>query len=177
MLLKMIHFSDRENETNSDRLYKIRPVLDMLNNSFQQTYTVGQEMVIDESIIPRRGRLEFRQYIPTKSNKYGKKLFNLCSPNGYTWKCQLYTGRTEEQRPAGLGIGETVVLALTEGLLDEGRTLYTDNLYTSCPLAKILLTKSKHLVGTLRRSIKHLPKDVKTKKLNMNTLGKRLMMG
>ncbi|KAG5864095.1 hypothetical protein JTB14_010707 [Gonioctena quinquepunctata] len=165
MLLRMIHFSDRENETNNDRLYKIRPVLDMLNNSFQQTYTVGQEMVIDGSMIPWRGRLKFRQYIPTKSHKYGVKLFKLCSPSGYTWKCQIYTGRTEEQRPAGLGIGETVVLALTEGLLDKGRTLYTDNFYTSCPLAKILLTKSTHLVGTLRRSRKHLPKDVKTKKL------------
>ncbi|KAG5886203.1 hypothetical protein JTB14_012570 [Gonioctena quinquepunctata] len=165
MLLRMIHFSDRENETNNDRLYKIRPVLDMLNNSFQQTYTVGQEMVIDESMIPWRGRLKFRQYIPTKIHKYGVKLFKLCSPSGYTWKCQIYTGRTEEQRPAGLGIGETVVLALTEGLLDEGRTLYTDNFYTSCPLAKILLTKSTHLVGTLRRPRKHLPKDVKTKKL------------
>ncbi|KAG5883366.1 hypothetical protein JTB14_022931 [Gonioctena quinquepunctata] len=54
----------------------------------------------------------------------------------------------------GLGIGETVVLALTEGLLDEGRTLYTDNFYTST-----------HLVGTLRRSRKHLPKDVKAEKL------------
>ncbi|KAG5868230.1 hypothetical protein JTB14_014176 [Gonioctena quinquepunctata] len=165
MLLRMIHFSDRENETNNDRLYKIRPVLDMLNNSFQQTYTVGQEMVINESMIPWRGRLKFRQYIPTKSHKYGAKLFKLCSPSGYTWKCQIYTGRTEEQRPAGLGIGETVVLTLTEGLLNEGRTLYTDNFYTSCPLAKILLTKSTHLVGTLRRSRKHLPKDVKTKKL------------
>ncbi|KAG5878432.1 hypothetical protein JTB14_015917 [Gonioctena quinquepunctata] len=130
MLLRMIHFSDRENETNNDRLYKIRPVLDMLNNSFQQPYTVGQEMVIDESMIPWRGRLKFRQYIPTKIHKYGVKLFKLCSPSGYTWKCQIYTGRTEEQRPAGLGIGETVVLALTEGLLDEGRTLYTDNFYT-----------------------------------------------
>ncbi|KAG5886405.1 hypothetical protein JTB14_030764 [Gonioctena quinquepunctata] len=131
----------------------------------KQTYTVGQEMVIDESMIQWRGRLKFRQYIPTKIHKYGVKLFKLCSPSGYTWKCQIYTGRTEEQRPAGLGIGETVVLALTEGLLDEGRTLYTDNFYTSCPLAKILLTKSTHLVGTLRRPRKHLPKDVKTKKL------------
>ncbi|KAG5883488.1 hypothetical protein JTB14_013132 [Gonioctena quinquepunctata] len=103
MLLRMIHSSDRENETNNDRLYKIRPVLDMLNNSFQQTYTMRQEMVIDESMIPWRGRLKFRQYIPTKSHKYGVKLFKLCSPSGYTWKCQIYTGRTEEQRPAGLG--------------------------------------------------------------------------
>ncbi|KAG5883710.1 hypothetical protein JTB14_012416 [Gonioctena quinquepunctata] len=122
-------------------------------------------MVINESMIPWRGRLKFRQYIPTKSHKYGVKLFKLCSPSGYTWKCQIYTGRTEGQRPAGLGIGETVVLASTEGLLDEGSTLYTDNFYTSCPSAKILLTKSTHLVGTLRQSRKHLPKDVKTKKL------------
>ncbi|KAG5865578.1 hypothetical protein JTB14_014080 [Gonioctena quinquepunctata] len=122
-------------------------------------------MVIDESMIPWRGKLKFRQYIPTESHKYGVKLFELCSPSDYTWKCQIYTERTEEQRPAGLGIGETVVLALTERLLDEGRTLYMNNFYTSCPLAEIILTESTHLVGTRRRSRKHLPKDVKTKKL------------
>lgn len=165
MLLRMIHFSDPENNINNDRLYKIRHVLDILNTSFQQIYTIGKEMVIDESMIPWRGRLKFRQYIPSKSHKYGVKLFKLCSPNGYTWKCQVYTGRTEEPRPAGFGIAESIVMSLAEGLLNEGRTLYTDNFYTSCPLARILLTKSTHLVGTLRRSRKYLPKNITTKKL------------
>ncbi|CAH1989337.1 unnamed protein product [Acanthoscelides obtectus] len=116
-------------------------------------------------MIPWRGRLKFRQYIPSKSHKYGVKLFKLCSPNGYTWKCLIFTGRSEEQRPAGLGIGESVVLTLTEGFLNEGKILYTDNFHTRCPLATILLTKSTHLVGTLRRSRKYLPKDITTKNL------------
>ena len=165
MLLRMIHFSDRENETTGDKLYKIKPVLDIMNNSFQLSYMVGRKMVIDESMIPWRGRLKFRQYIPTKSHKYGIKIFKLCSPNVYTWKFEMYTGRQEENRAAGLGVGESVVLKLTEKLLDEGRILYTDNFYTSCPLARILLNRNTHLVGTLRRTRKYLPKDIMTKKL------------
>ncbi|KAJ8947327.1 hypothetical protein NQ314_008629 [Rhamnusium bicolor] len=116
-------------------------------------------MVIGESMIPWRGRLNFRQYIPSKSHKYGVKLFKICSTDGYTWKCEVYTGRNKKnRRPAGLGIRESVVLSLAEGLLDEGRVLYTDNFYTSCPLARTVLSRNTHLVGTLKRNRKYLPK-------------------
>lgn len=51
-------------------------------------------------------------------------------------------------------------MALTDGLLDEGRTVYTDNYYTSIPLAYRLRRRKTHLVGTLRANRKYLPKDV-----------------
>ena len=52
-----------------------------------------------------------------------------------------------------------------DGLLDSGRTLYTDNWYTSVPLAKTLINRDTHLVGTLRSNRKDIPKEVIQKKL------------
>ncbi|KAK9679066.1 Transposase IS4 [Popillia japonica] len=54
---------------------------------------------------------------------------------------------------------------LMEDLLDHGRTLCTDNYYTSVALADELLDHKTHLIGTLRSNRKINPKIVIDKKL------------
>ncbi|CAG5055676.1 unnamed protein product [Parnassius apollo] len=56
-------------------------------------------------------------------------------------------------------------MSLVKDLLDENRILYTDNYYTSIPLAYRLKHRKTNLVGTLRLNRKHLPKDLVTQKL------------
>ncbi|KAJ8957608.1 hypothetical protein NQ314_006534 [Rhamnusium bicolor] len=51
-------------------------------------------------------------------------------------------------------------------LLGSGRTLFTDNWYTSVGLARKLATRGTHLVGTLRSNRKCNPKAVITASLN-----------
>lgn len=165
ILLRMLHFSDNSIPNENDRLRKINPLLNLLQSTFQEVYTIGKKMVIDESMVPWRGRLSFRQYIPGKRHKYGVKLFKICSPDGFTWKIQIYCGKSEG---SGSGLAEKVVMHLCEGLLEEGRILYTDNFYTSIPLAKNLLSKKTHLVGTLRKNRKYIPKEVLNRKLNID---------
>lgn len=58
-----------------------------------------------------------------------------------------------------------VVLQLMENLLKSGRTLYTDNYYTSMDLTHKLLEKQTHLVGTLRANRKLNCKVVVEKQL------------
>ncbi|CAH1977516.1 unnamed protein product [Acanthoscelides obtectus] len=53
-----------------------------------------------------------------------------------------------------------------EGLLDDGRTLYTDNWYTSVALSKTLIKHSTHLGGTLRSNSRYNPPDAVKAKLN-----------
>nr|CAH7757264.1 unnamed protein product [Callosobruchus chinensis] len=115
-------------------------------------------------MVPWRGRLLFKQYIPGKKHKYGVKLFKICNPKGFTWKIQIYSGKSQDGKTQ-TGLGERVVMYLCEGLLGEGRTLYTDNFYTSITLAQTLLNRNTHLVGTLRKNRKNLPKSVSTKTL------------
>ncbi|KAK9692981.1 Transposase IS4 [Popillia japonica] len=56
-------------------------------------------------------------------------------------------------------------MSLMSGLLDTGRTLYTDNYYTSVSLASQLLQRQTHLVGTVRSNRKGNSKELLTKKL------------
>lgn len=56
-------------------------------------------------------------------------------------------------------------MSLCSDLLYKGHTLVTDNWYTSIDLAKKLLDAETHLVGTIRKNRKHLPKDVVNAKL------------
>jgi hypothetical protein len=52
-------------------------------------------LVIDESMVPFRGRLHFRQYIPNKTHKYGIKLYKLCTTDGYTCNISVYRKRDD----------------------------------------------------------------------------------
>ena len=52
-----------------------------------------------------------------------------------------------------------------EPLLDQGYNLFTDNYYTSYPLAIELLHRHTILTGTLRKNRKHVSEAVKGKKL------------
>ncbi|GBP98222.1 PiggyBac transposable element-derived protein 4 [Eumeta japonica] len=58
-----------------------------------------------------------------------------------------------------------VVMALCENIFDKGHTLATDNWYTSLQLAYRLLEKQTHLIGTLRKNRRGLPKAVVDSKL------------
>ncbi|XP_064080661.1 piggyBac transposable element-derived protein 4-like [Macrobrachium nipponense] len=74
LLLQMLHFCNNE-EPNVGRDWKIRKLLDMILVQYQSIYKSGSDVIIDESMVPFRGRVIFRQYIPGKSHKYGCKLF------------------------------------------------------------------------------------------------------
>lgn len=163
LLLRCLHFAD--NSLNSEsRLAKIEPLITHLQESFHNVLLPGEDVVIDETLVPWRGRLVFRQYIPNKAHKYGIKLFKLCSNAGYTYSFQVYTGMSQTgEREKNLA--QNVCLKLMEGLLNKGRTLYVDNFYTTHSLATELLTNKTHVVGTVRRHRKVFPKDVMNAKL------------
>ena len=163
-LLSMIHFSNNEEIQQGDRLAKIQPLVELLQKNFQHFFTPDEDIVIDETLIPWRGRLIFRQYIPNKAHRYGVKLFKLCSVDGYTWAMKIYSGksRTGERE---LGLAKNVCLELLQGLLNQGRTLYVDNFYSSYELALCLLEKQTHVVGTLRAKKKGISKEVLDAKL------------
>ena len=164
LLLSLLHFNDNDTIRTGDRLAKFQPLLDVLEQNFKELFCPGEDIVIDETLIPWRGRLIFRQYIPNKAHRYGIKLFKLCSVNGYTWGLKVYSGRsvTGERE---VGLAKNICLNLAEQLLHQGRTLYIDNFYTSYELAKCFLDKKTHVVGTLRANKKDIPKDVLHAKL------------
>jgi len=80
-----------------------------LNTHFKGVFIPGENIVIDKSMIPRRGRLVFRQYNPQKSHKYGIKLYKICT-FGYTQKVKMYAGKSDNK--ANVGHAQKIVMHL-----------------------------------------------------------------
>lgn len=162
LFLHCFHMSDNENLPPDNRLYKISPLITMMNNKFQKICEPNESVCIDETMVPFRGRLSFLQYVPGKRHKYGIKLFKLCIAEGYTYAVKVYGGK---EQPSEKSLASRVVMELMQPLLNTGRTLFTDNFYTSVELAHELNRNNTHLVGTLRAKRKHNPKAVIDAKL------------
>ena len=84
-----------------------------------------------------------------------ESVYKLCTNKGYTWNLSVYVGKDLENKE--MSASENVVMKLVKELLNEGRTLYLDNFYTSVPLAYRLLELKTHTVGTLRQNRKYIP--------------------
>lgn len=163
MILRCLCFYEA-NEDQQNRLHKINNVLSHLLKNFQNIYYPGPKLSIDEALLLWRGRLYFRQYIPNKAAKYGIKLYEVCTPDGYVLNMIIYSGKgtvTSEEH----GHAFSVVQELLTPYIGKGHTVYIDNFYSSVSLAKYLIQKNTHVVGTLRSNRKGNPTEVVKKKL------------
>uniref|UniRef100_A0A803K7T6 PiggyBac transposable element-derived protein domain-containing protein n=1 Tax=Xenopus tropicalis TaxID=8364 RepID=A0A803K7T6_XENTR len=169
ILLRFLHFNDNAaavapNEPGYDRLYKLRPLINSLCQRFIEVYTPSQNIGVI------KGRLRFRQFIPSKRSRYGMKFYKLCeSSTGYTSYFMLYEGKDTHLDPPGcpteLTASGKIVWELITPLLGQGYHLYMDNFYTSIPLFRALHTLDTPACGTVNHKRKGLPRELLDKKL------------
>nr|XP_053636290.1 piggyBac transposable element-derived protein 4-like isoform X1 [Cherax quadricarinatus] len=160
LLLRMLHFSDKTRPDRSDRLYKIRNVFMYLKQKFSIYFYPFKNLVIDESLILFKGRLSFKQYIPSKRKRFGIKLFVLCDcDSGLVLDIVVYTGsKALKDTKMLLGISGDVVRNMMAPYLGKGHTLYTDNWYTSPLLSDFMRVNKTDVCGTVRSNRKHMPR-------------------
>lgn len=170
LLLRMWSFDSADAQPN-DRLSKLRVILNKLNANFKAQKRMDKKCVIDESMVGFRGRLSFRQYKPGKSHKYGVKLFKLTNTKGYSFTVRIYAGKTHDAHVST----DDLVMSMMAPYLNRGRILVVDNFYTSVNLAKRLLQKRTHLLGTVRKNRKYLPslKEITLEKGEMVALSNK----
>lgn len=157
-ILAFLHFSDNENmPRNADRLFKIQRIIDYFSTKFKENFYPGQNIFVDEGMIPWRGELGFRVYNPSKIMKYGIFIRMLCdSSTGYIANFKLYSGAEQKL--------ENMIMELLEHHLDKWHHLYMDNFHNSVGLARKLLLNKIRICGTIR-SNRGLPETVKKAKL------------
>ena len=107
-ILRNLHFVDNSKNNGDDRLYKIRRIVDDFNEK-AEAWIPGETVAIDESLIPFRGKVGFRQYSPLKRHKFGIKVFKLCSVGGYTHKIIVYTGQIKKSDGS---VAENIIMNL-----------------------------------------------------------------
>ena len=84
-----IHFNDYlqelpRDDDNYDRLFKVHPIHDNILEKIQNVFEPFFNLSIDKGMTAFKGRLSFRQYMPTKPTKYGIEVWMAAdSSNGY----------------------------------------------------------------------------------------------
>ena len=73
MLLKYLNFF-KNYDNSTGRIFKIENVLNLTIQQFKQTVTPGEDVVINENMMPWRERLSFCQYVTEKVHKYGVQI-------------------------------------------------------------------------------------------------------
>jgi len=58
--------------------------------NIQTKYYPKECFSLDESMLLWRGRLNFRQYIPSKGHKYGINFFEFCTDDGFILDLIIY---------------------------------------------------------------------------------------
>ena len=70
-----LRFDSREDRNTEDKFAAFRQMWEQFIDNCRKHYAVGAFVTVDEQLIPFRGRCSFRQYMPSKPDKYGMKLF------------------------------------------------------------------------------------------------------
>ena len=136
----------------------------MFNSTIKRNYILGKKVSIDEMLVSYRGRCIFLQYMPRKPSKYRIKMWCICdSKSSYVYTLIIYVRRSPNQVDRAVNLGKIVVMQLTAPLYNSGRTIYTDNFFTSIPLIEELLEKKLTYVGTICKNKKQLPIFTKNK--------------
>ena len=178
-ILSNFHLNDSINYVprggeNFDPLFKVRPLYDVTRRRFLEVYTPFQYISVDEGMVPWKGRLSFRQYLPNTPDKFGMKLYILCdSTNGYLSLFDVYTGADYEPNPdreefedlEGHTFQVVKGLMRRASVLGKGYMLFVDNYYTSPILFDALFAEDTMAVGTARLNRREMPKVLKDTKL------------
>ena len=144
-----------------DRICHVRPLITMIVDKCRTLYNPHINTSVDEAMVAFRGRLGFRQYIPSKPTKYGIKVWIRADPvNGYANDFQVYTGKVEGR--AEIGLCSRVVLDLVQGLDHKGHIVNTDNFFSSPALSNALLLRGIYSRGTVRPNRHDFPKAMLT---------------
>jgi hypothetical protein len=95
-ILKFLHFNDNaQGGAQSDKAWKVRPLLQAVQKTFRRGYRLGKVISFDEGMMPNIGKYNpmrvympdkpnigkynpMRVYMPDKPSKYGTKFYMTC---------------------------------------------------------------------------------------------------
>ena len=155
LILRFLRFDDfrtRLERQKSDQLAHIRFVFDSVVTALRNSYNPNKQLTIDEHLCKYRGHCPFRQYIPSKPDKYGIKMFIIADAlNYFPINIEVYTGVLK-----GCTTEDTVIRLASH--LKPGHRLFGDNFFSSVKLCNKLRNDfGISYLGTLRKIRREIP--------------------
>ena len=163
-----IRFDKRRERIYHKKDAPISFVWDKFIENCKMNYIPSEQLTVDEQLCTTKGRVPFKTYIPTKPGKYGIKIWVLAdAKTAYLCNAEIYTGKQQDKPEKNQG--ERVVRFLADPFLKCGRTITTDNFFTSLNLALYLKTQKTALVGTVKKQRTFLPPKFQQKSKKIGT--------
>lgn len=136
---------------NTDRLWKVRDIYKAIRNRCVEL-PLETNLCVDEQIIPFKGQINIKQYLPNKPKKWGIKLWILAGQSGMIYDFIIYQGPETELKDiySQFGQGAGTVMQLSERIQQKNHGLYFDNFFSSYHLFQYLKHKRIMAVGTIR---------------------------
>ena len=136
----LIYFNDNEKATAKgqagyDRIYKVRPYIEYLNKKCNQL-PMGENLCIDEQMVPYTGKRGPRYYIKGKTNPWSFKIWALRDSFSILYNFDVCVGATPKQYGFAdcKSSSNTVCKLGSLNPINKGHTLYMDNLFSGLPL-------------------------------------------
>ena len=76
-ILRYLHFANNLNLPLGDKMAKVRPLFDMMNERYMKFRPVEQDLNVDQSMIPFFGRHSAKQFIRGKPIRFAFKIWCL----------------------------------------------------------------------------------------------------
>lgn len=151
---RYIHFADNQNLTVGNKMSKISPLYDMLNDSLISAGIFHEMLSIDESMVPYFGRHSCKMFIRGKPIRFGYKIWCLCGNDGYPYHLKIYQGK--ETNAMKQPLGTRVVMEKVDIIACKSSVtchqLYFDNFFTSYDLMTELANRKMKATGTVREN-------------------------
>ena len=166
-ILSYFKLSDNK-QNDGSKLWKLGSFPNYIQKKFQEYWIPGLCQTVDEAMISCKNRSKFLQYMPSKPQKWGFKMWKMVdSIKSYVYSFEIYTGGSSSDNSIpDISVGGNVVIRLAKTLPRVVRasksTLYVffaDNFFTSINLVKYLKEQSIRFIGTVRTSSSGFPRS------------------
>lgn len=141
-----------EASTTRDKMFKIRPLADMVMKKFLQWGVIHEHISIDESMVKYFGHHPAKQFIRGKPVRFGFKNWVAASSAGYCYAFDFYCGKSDEVSTDPLG--SRVVKKLLQKMEADSTVheVFFDNFFTSYNLLVDLKKQGYRATGTIREN-------------------------
>jgi hypothetical protein len=114
-----------------------------------------------------KGRVIFKQFIPSKRKRFGIKIYKLSDATGYTYDMRVYLGKDANTATKEMTATHATVRNLTRRVEGVGPKLFMDNFFSSPAPFDDLSTRKINCCGTVRPNRKDMPPDFGRKTLRL----------
>ncbi|ETO60538.1 hypothetical protein F444_21287 [Phytophthora nicotianae P1976] len=169
-IMRDLHFVDNTIDHGNDKLWKLRPVVDKIQERFLMGWSLPAIFSFDEDVLPATSkRNTTRMFMADKPHRYGSKLFMVCdAKTAYWYRFEVYVGkRASAGGPDNSGDYKTGAAAVVRNLkvvLAQARhmwhTVVIDRYYSSVLLAIEFLSLKVYVIGTIMTNRLGFNKDL-----------------